>query len=30
LPYALAPFVFGTTSVHRSPPHVRGDHDTPL
>src|SRR6266700_7019014 len=30
LPHALAPFVFGTTSVHRSPPHVRGDHDTPL
>jgi hypothetical protein len=29
-PYALIPFVIGTTSVHRSPPHVRGDHDTPL
>src|ERR1700716_1766258 len=23
LPYALAPFVFGTTSVHRNPSHVR-------
>src|SRR5947207_15319637 len=23
LPYALMPFVFGTTSVHRSPSHVR-------
>src|SRR5712675_2865949 len=30
LPYAFAPFVIGTTSVHRNPPHVRGDHDTPL
>jgi hypothetical protein len=30
LPYALAPFVIGTTSVHRDPPHVRDDHDTPL
>src|SRR3981189_2993423 len=29
LPYALAPFVIGTTSVHRSPSHVRDDHDTP-
>src|SRR5882757_3987229 len=29
LPYAFAPFVIGTTSVHRNPPHVRGDHDTP-
>src|SRR6195256_4551781 len=29
-PYALAPFVFGTTSVHRTPSHVRGDHETPL
>src|SRR5450432_989220 len=26
LPYALAPFVIGTASVHRSPPHVRDDH----
>jgi hypothetical protein len=24
------PFVFGTASVHRDPPHDRGDHDTPL
>jgi hypothetical protein len=30
LPYAFAPFVIGTTSVHRSPSHVRDDHDTPL
>jgi hypothetical protein len=30
LPYALAPFVIGTTSVHRDPSHVRDDHDTPL
>src|SRR3954454_21337357 len=30
LPYALMPFVFGTASVHRNPPHVHGDHDTPL
>src|SRR5258707_5510439 len=30
LPYALAPFVIGTTSVHRSPSHVRDDHDAPL
>jgi hypothetical protein len=30
LPYALVPFVIGTTSVHRSPSHVRDDHDTPL
>src|SRR6267154_2376918 len=29
-PYALAPFVIGTTSVHRDPSHVRDDHDTPL
>src|SRR3977135_2261119 len=29
-PYALAPFAIGTTSVHRDPSHVRGDHDTPL
>src|SRR5258708_26586426 len=29
-PYALAPFAIGTTSVHRVPSHVRGDHDTPL
>src|SRR6266702_6479127 len=27
LPYALAPFAIGTTSVHRTPSHVRGDHD---
>src|ERR1700716_987713 len=30
LPYAFAPFVIGTISVHRSPSHVRDDHDTPL
>ena len=30
LPYALMPFVIGTASVHRDPPHDRGDHDTPL
>ena len=30
LPYALAPFAIGVTSVHRVPPHVHGDHDTPL
>src|SRR6266567_8325222 len=30
LPYALAPFVIGTTSVHRIPSHVRDGHDTPL
>ena len=30
LPYALAPFVFGTASVHRDPSHDRGDHETPL
>ena len=29
-PYALAPFAIGTASVHRDPPHDRGDHDTPL
>src|SRR3982074_425609 len=29
-PYALMPFVIGTASVHRDPPHDRGDHDTPL
>src|SRR5689334_6423908 len=29
-PYALMPFAIGTASVHRTPPHVRGDHDTPL
>src|SRR3954466_4144802 len=30
LPYALMPFAIGTASVHRDPPHDRGDHDTPL
>jgi hypothetical protein len=30
LPYAFAPFVVGTTGVHRTPPHVRSDHETPL
>src|SRR5476649_1264318 len=30
LPYALMPFAIGTASVHRIPPHVHGDHDTPL
>ena len=30
LPYALMPFAKGTISVHRDPPHDRGDHDTPL
>src|SRR5947207_4047907 len=29
-PYALMPFAIGTASVHRDPPHDRGDHDTPL
>src|SRR5207342_1096526 len=29
-PYATHAFVIGTTSVHRDPPHVRDDHDTPL
>src|SRR5882762_5116839 len=29
-PYALTPFAIGTTSVHRDPSHVRGDHETPL
>src|SRR5436190_13740838 len=29
-PYALMPFAVGTASVHRDPPHDRGDHDTPL
>src|SRR4051812_25634009 len=29
-PYALMPFVIGTASVHRDPPHDRDDHDTPL
>jgi hypothetical protein len=24
------PFAIGTASVHRDPPHDRGDHDTPL
>ena len=28
-PYALVPFAIGTSSVHRDPSHVRGDHDTP-
>ncbi len=30
LPYAFAPFAIGTTGVHRSPSHVRGDHEAPL
>ena len=30
LPYAFMPFAIGTSSVHRNPSHVRGDHDTPL
>ena len=30
LPYALMPFAIGTASVHRDPPHDRGDHDAPL
>jgi len=29
-PYAFTPFAIGTTSVHRDPSHVRGDHETPL
>jgi hypothetical protein len=29
-PSALAPFVVGATSVHRIPPHVRDDRETPL
>jgi hypothetical protein len=29
-PYASMPFAIGTASVHRDPPHDRGDHDTPL
>jgi hypothetical protein len=29
-PSALAPFVKGTISVHRIPPHVRDDRETPL
>jgi hypothetical protein len=24
------PFAIGTASVHRDPPHDRGDHDAPL
>ena len=29
-PSASVPFVSSTISVHRIPPHVRDDHDTPL
>jgi hypothetical protein len=29
-PSAFAPFVIGTISVHRIPPHVRDDRETPL
>ena len=28
-PYAFAPFVFGTTGVHRHPSHVRDDRERP-
>jgi hypothetical protein len=30
LPSASVPFVIGTSSVHRNPPHVRDDRETPL
>ena len=29
LPYALMPFAIGTASVHRDPPHDRGDRERP-